>query len=129
MQLPTEHTVRGDLPHPCSEESDVRLIILAVVESRANRKKPESLLVCRPTDRNSGKAAERLDERIGLFTTVVNKFRILPFESSVLQSQWTQRPLDTISAHAGQRAITTGPRLHKIIDTDTLTFYMFRMYM
>jgi hypothetical protein len=70
MQLPTEHTVRGDLPHPCSEESDVRLIILAVVESRANRKKPESLLVCRPTDRNSGKAAERLDERIALLATV-----------------------------------------------------------
>jgi hypothetical protein len=44
MQLPTEHTVRGDLPHPCSEESDVRLIILAVVESRANRKKPNHLL-------------------------------------------------------------------------------------
>jgi hypothetical protein len=37
MQLPTEHTVRGDLPQPCSEESDVRLIILVVVESRAAR--------------------------------------------------------------------------------------------
>jgi len=52
MQLPTERTVRGDLPHPCSEESDLRLIILAVVESRANTKKPESLLVWRQTIRN-----------------------------------------------------------------------------
>jgi hypothetical protein len=43
-----KHTVRDDLPHPCSEESDVRSIILAVVESLANRKKPESLLVSRP---------------------------------------------------------------------------------
>jgi hypothetical protein len=46
MQLPTEHTVRGDLPHPCSEESDVRLIILAVVESRATR----TLVPAQPVD-------------------------------------------------------------------------------
>jgi hypothetical protein len=50
-----------------------------------------------------------LEKCIGLFATIVNKFRILPFESCVLQSQWTQRPLDTISAHASQRAIMTGP--------------------
>jgi hypothetical protein len=60
-----------------------------------------------------------------LFATVVNKFRISPFENCVLQShgrnsRWMQFPF------AGQLAIVAGPIDSK---TDTLIFYTFEVYM
>jgi hypothetical protein len=67
-----------------------------------------------------------LDERIALFAIVVNKFRISPFENCALQShgrnsRWMQFPFMRVNS-----GLWPGPIDFK---TDTLTFYMFGMYM
>jgi hypothetical protein len=63
-----------------------------------------------------------LDECVGLFAIVVNKFRISPFENYALQShgrnsRWMQFPFMRVNS-----GLWPGPIVSK---RDTLTFYMF----